>query len=139
VSDLEQLGVLVGSWVTEGHHPLLPDAVTGRAEYEWLEGGRFLVCRSSSDHPQVPDALSVTGVTDGRLTMHYFDSRGVFRVYSVVVAPGTWRFSLDAPDFSQRTTYTLGDDRDTVTSRGEYSRDGAAWEEDLALTFRRVR
>jgi hypothetical protein len=71
--------------------------------------------------------------------MHYFDARGVFRVYSVVVAPGTWRFSLDAPDFSQRTTYTLGDDGDTVTSRGEYSRDGAAWQEDLALTFRRVR
>ncbi len=138
-TELELLGRLVGTWTAEGRHPQLPDAVRGRAVVEWLAGERFLVWRSSYEHPQVPDALSVIGVTDGRLAMHYFDSRGLHRVYSVAVGPGTWSTELDGPGFAQRSTSTFGDDGDTITTRGEYSPDGVTWQEDLALTYRRVR
>jgi hypothetical protein len=136
-SELELLGALVGSWTTGGSHPRLPGEIRGRAVFAWLEGRRFLVGRSHYDHPDVPDALAVTGIIDGRLAMHYFDSRGVFRVYSVEMSPGTWRFWRDGPDFSQRFTGTFSGDGDTITGRGQLSHDGTTWEDDLALTYRR--
>jgi hypothetical protein len=137
-SELDLLDALVCTWTTEGSHPLLPDPIHGRAVFAWLEGRRFLVCRSHYDHPDVPDALTVTGVIDDRLVMQYFDSRGVFRVYSVEMSPGTWRFWRDDPDFSQRFTGTFSDDGSTITGRGQLSRDGTSWDDDLALDYRRV-
>jgi hypothetical protein len=137
-SELELLGALVGTWTTEGRHPLLPAAIRGRATFEWLEGGTFLVFRSHYDHPEIPDALAVMGVIEGELSMQYFDARGVHRVYSVAMSPGTWRFWRDDADFSQRFTGTFSDDGDTITGRGEMSRDGTTWEGDLALTYRRA-
>ncbi len=136
-TQLMRLDALTGTWTTEGTHPLLPDAVVrGRATFEWLGDRGFQVWRSHSDHPEIPDALAVTGVTDGRLSMHYFDSRGVHRLYSVAVDEGTWRFWRTAADLSQRATGIVG--ADTVTVRGELSSDGTSWEDDLALTFRRT-
>jgi hypothetical protein len=136
-SELELLGQLVGTWTTEGSHPELPDAIHGGATFEWLDGERFLIFRAQYDHPRIPDAVAVTGITDGRLSMHYFDSRGVHRVYAVDMGPGTWSFRLDTPEFSQRFTGTFGDGGDTITGRGRYSQDGSTWNEDLALTYRR--
>ena len=137
-SELELLGALVGTWATEGGHPLLPDPIHGRAVFEWLAGERFLVWRSHYEHPDVPDALAVIGDIDGRLAMQYFDSRGVHRVYSVAMSPTTWRFWRDDPDFCQRFTGTFGDGGDTITGRGELSQDGTTWDEDLSLTYRRL-
>jgi hypothetical protein len=138
-AQLEFLRALTGTWTTEGSHPLLPAAVIrGRATFEWLDGGRFLIWRSHCDHPDIPDAVSVLGVTDGQLSMHYFDTRGIHRVYSVSAAPGTWRFWRDDPGLSQRFTGMFSDAGDTITSRGQLSRDGATWEDDLALTYRRA-
>ena len=38
---------LVGSWDTQGSHPLLPrDDITGPATFEWLDGHKFLFWRS---------------------------------------------------------------------------------------------
>jgi hypothetical protein len=142
-AQLEVLRALTGTWTSEGSHPLLPDAVIrGRSTFEWLDGGRFLIWRSHCDHPEIPDAVSVIGVTDNRLSMHYFDTRGVFRVYSVDAAPGatprTWRFWRDDPGFAQRVTGTFDAAGDTLTTTGQYSRDGGSWQDDLALTYRRT-
>ena len=71
--------------------------------------------------------------------MHYFDSRGVFRVYEVSVRTGELGFWRDAPGMSQRYTATLDAGRNTITSRGKMSRDGGTWDADLSTTFRRVR
>jgi hypothetical protein len=96
-SELEPLRALVGTWTTEGAHPLLPDAVIhGRAMFEWLAGERFLIWRSHYEHPEIPDAIAITGLIDGQLSMHYFDSRGFYRLYSVSMSPGSWQFWLDA-------------------------------------------
>ena len=139
-SQLELMQALVGTWRTEGAHPLLPgEAIRGEATFEWLDGERFLIQRSHYDHPQIPDAIAITGLTNNELLMHYFDSRGVFRVYSVSMTPQTWSFWRDDPEFSQRFTGTFGDGGDTITCRGEMSREGATWDDDLALTYRRIR
>jgi hypothetical protein len=120
-----------------GAHPLLPgEAIRGRSTFEWLDGGLFLIWRSHYDHPQIPDAVAVTGVIDGQLAMQYFDARGVHRVYSVSVSPGTWRFWRDDPDFAQRTTGRF--DADTITTEGQLSYDGSTWDEDLRLGYRRT-
>jgi hypothetical protein len=114
------------------------ERIEGEATFEWLDGGKFLIGRSHYDHPQIPDAISVTGVTDDRLAMHYFDTRGVFRLYSVSADAGTWRFWRDGPDFAQRFTGTFSADGDTITGHGELSHDGSSWEDDLQLTYRRT-
>jgi hypothetical protein len=44
---LEPFNTLVGTWEIEATHPMFPStAVYGTAEFEWLEGERFLLQRS---------------------------------------------------------------------------------------------
>jgi hypothetical protein len=120
---------------------MLPsEAIRGTSTFEWLDGERFLIWRSHYDHPEIPDAITIIGVTGGRLSMHYFDYRGVYRVYAASLEQATWRYwrEASAPDFSQRFSGTFSDDGDTITGRGELSRDGQTWEDDLRLDYRRV-
>jgi hypothetical protein len=77
---------LSGDWTTEATHPAFPDAVVkGSARFEWLNGERFLILRSETEHPDFPDGISIIGVMEDQtdLSMQYFDSRGVHRVYQV--------------------------------------------------------
>lgn len=130
---------LVGAWVTEATHPALPGAVvSGRASFEWLEDQRFLIQRSHYEHPEIPDAIAVMGIVDGAPSMHYFDPRGVHRVFTVEITAGTWRFWNNTPGFAQRFTGTLSEDGNVITGQGELSRDGASWQDDLAISYRRA-
>ena len=131
----------IGRWETEGAHPLLPgEAIRGTSTFEWLDGRQFVIWRSHYDHPQIPDALTVIGVTDGQLSMHYFDRRGVHRVYAASLDERTWRYwrAAPAPDLSQRFTGTFSSDGTTIAIQGRLSRDGTTWEDDLALDYRKV-
>jgi hypothetical protein len=130
---------LVGTWATEAAHPMLPNTVvSGEATFEWLEDQRFLIQRSRYDHPDIPDAIAVTGIIDGKPTMHYFDPRGVHRVFTVELTADSWRFWNDAPGFSLRVTHTFSNDHKTINGRAELSvDDGTSWEPDLAITYRR--
>jgi hypothetical protein len=138
-SELQGWQRLVGRWATEATHPALPDTVvSGESTFEWLEDQRFLVQRSRYDHPEIPDAIAVIGIIEGQPTMHYFDPRGVHRVFAVDITADTWRFWNDAPGFSQRFTGALDDN--AIHGQAELSRDdGATWEHDLAITYRRIR
>jgi nitroimidazol reductase NimA-like FMN-containing flavoprotein (pyridoxamine 5'-phosphate oxidase superfamily) len=129
---------LAGRWATEATHPALPGTVvTGQATFEWLKDQRFLIWRSHYDHPEIPDAIAVTGIIDGKPSMHYFDARGVHRIFAADITAGTWRFWNDAPGFSQRFTGVLSEGGDMITGQGQLSRDGSSWEDDLAITYRR--
>jgi hypothetical protein len=137
---LEPLNVLVGSWTIEARHPALPETlVGGQAVFEWLEGNRFLLQRSRTDHPDFPDSLIVFGADNDELSMHYFDSRGVHRVYEVSFVDRVWRMWRNAPGFSQRFTGTFEDDGDTIAGLWKLSRDDTTWDDDLQVTFRRSR
>jgi hypothetical protein len=128
----------IGRWETQATHPLLPGAVVrGHARFEWLDGRQFVIVRWHYDHPEIPDAIAITGVTDGQLSMHYFDYRGVYRVCAVSLDDDQWRFWRDAPGFSQRFTGILSDDGNTITGQGQLSRDGSSWQDDLAITYRK--
>ena len=148
-ADLQTLGPrLVGSWVTEATHPGLPGAIIrGSSDIAWLDGEQFLVYRSSYDHPDIPDAISIIGDTEG-LRMHYFDSRGVHRIYDVTVTKDGWETAMgreasagsfaspDAP-FSQRMTFTFRDEDRVMQGNGQRSFDDVAWEDDLQIAYRR--
>ena len=152
---LDQLSRLVGQWTTEATHPALPGFVAhGTAAIEWLEGERFLVHRARTDHPDFPDSISILGVTDrdrvenattddpmvdteSRLSMHYFDQRGVFRVYDVAIDDQAWQLSRDAPGFSQRFTGSFADHGDTIAGHWQLRLDDITWNDDLQITYRR--
>jgi len=141
--DLEGLGRrLVGAWTTEATHPAVPGTIVGgTADVQWLDGQRFLIFRSRNDHPDFPDSTSILGDTDG-LHWHYFDSRGVHRIYELRVTDDAWEISRDAAGrdaqaFSQRLTVTFGDDDDTMEGRSAISYDNETWQDDLQITYRR--
>jgi hypothetical protein len=135
---LALLNKLVGSWAIEATHPALPTTIVGGlADFEWLEGRRFLLQRSRTDHPEFPDSLIVFGEFEDGLAMQYFDSRGVHRVYGVSFNDRAWRMWRNAPGFSQRFTGTFSDDGDTIDGLWKLSRDDTTWDDDLKISFRR--
>jgi hypothetical protein len=138
-AELQPFDTLVGEWTTEATHPAVPGTIVrGHARFEWLEGGRFLIQRSRNDHPDFPDAIAIVGAFDDRLQMHYFDSRGVYRIYETSFDDGVWRLWRDAPEFSQRFEGTFDDGGDTIRGLSRLSRDDETWDDDLAITYRRV-
>ena len=137
---LEPLGILVGAWDTVGTHTMVPGKTFhGRATFEWLEGGAFLIMHSEIDEPEIPSGIAIFGTDDttGECSMLYFDERGVSRRYQVIVQGREWKWWRDAPGFSQRFGGTISADGRTIAGQGELSRDGVSWEGDLRLTYTR--
>lgn len=138
---LSPLAWLIGTWTTQGTHPMVPGTVFhGRTSFDWLEGGAFLRMRSEIDEPQIPSGIAIIGSDDavGTFSMLYFDERGVSRRYEVAIGDRSVTWWRSSPDFSQRCTCTLSTDGHTMQSTGELSRDGSSWEGDLALTYTRT-
>jgi hypothetical protein len=137
---LKPFEVLVGEWQVTGSHPYLPDTVLhGRTSFEWLEGGAFLIMRSEIDEPRFPDAIEIFGSDDvaKEFFILHFDERGISRKYDVAMEGNQLKWWRDDPGFSQRSTIIIEEGGNKMTSKGEMSRDGAAWEKDLELTYTR--
>ena len=150
---LKTLERWLGHWTTEMTHPALPGVVVhGSASVEWLEGERFLIQRARTDHPDFPDSLAIIGFTDSdrvdkgsrelqgdqtELTMHYFDSRGVFRVYDAAVEQEAITFSRLSPGFSQRFKGTFAEDGHTLNGLWQMRQDDEDWSDDLKITYKR--
>jgi hypothetical protein len=139
---LEPFEPLIGVWSTTGTHPLVPNVVFhGRCVFEWINGGAFLLMRTSTVEPEIPDGVAIFGSDDAlsTVTMLYFDERGVSRRYDASMNGGVMRWWREAPGFSQRFTCIVAADGQTMDGRGELSRDGTTWERDLALSYSRQR
>jgi hypothetical protein len=138
---LGRLNALVGEWTVEGTVPSDPPLVVrGRVAFEWLTGGYFLVQRWDVAHPDFPDGIAIIG-SDASAEVyrqHYFDSRGVFRVYEMSLRDSVWKLWRDSQSFSQRFTGTFSDDGKTIAGRWEKSSDGSNWEHDFDLTYVKV-
>jgi hypothetical protein len=142
---MQRLEAFVGEWSIEAAFPgAPPNGVVGRSVFEWALGGQFLVQRSEVPHPDAPDGLMIVGLDPDRdaYTQHYFDSRGVARLYAMDFRDGVWTLTRESPDFTpltfaQRFTGTFGDDGNTILGRWETG-DGSGWELDFHLTYRRL-
>jgi hypothetical protein len=122
-----------------------PDGPEARTTFEWELDGTFLVQRTRIPVPEAPDGLMIYAPSpDGEgYTQHYFDSRGVVRIYEMTFDGRVWTLERHKPDFSpinfeQRWTATLSDDGNTIEGTWDSKHPGRDWEKDFDLTYRRV-
>jgi hypothetical protein len=150
---LARLAIFVGEWIAEARFPggeSVPSIAEGegpraRSRFEWALDGQFLLQRTEAPVPQAPDSLAIVSVDaeTGGYTQHYYDSRGVVRLYAMSLTDGVWTLTRESPDFSpldfgQRFTGSFSQDGNTISGVWEKRRGGAEWEHDFALTYRRV-
>lgn len=92
-----------------------------------------------------PDGIAVIGRReDGEgYLQHYFDSRGVARLYEMSFDGRVWKLWREREDFtplsfSQRFTGTFSDDGDAISASWEKTADDGSWELDFRLNYTRV-
>jgi hypothetical protein len=143
---LERLGVFIGQWNIEitamSFNPDSSAGESGRATFDWLEAGAFLIQHSEiSTSADFPRGISVIGPDHEAETysMLYFDSRGVSRIYKMTFSGGIWTLWRDFPGFSQRFQGVFSEDNNIISARWEKSTDGSHWDHDFELTYTRVK
>ena len=142
---LEALEPLIGEWsmlaglrrrAARRHRRPRHLRVAGRASGSWSSAGRFRFRR----RPTGSRVIGADPESEGGFLQHYFDSRGVARVYKMSFEDGVWKLWRDEPDFSplefsQRFTGTFSDDGKTIAGTWEIAHDGKTWEHDFDLTY----
>ena len=129
---MKQFEPLIGTWHGEGEVPIEPPMrVTSDATLERM--GVFIVFRSAGE----PEP------------MHYFDSRGVKRVFMTALDGSTWNIwrapgedwnGPDGPGFNQRFIGEISDDGTTIEGRWERGMGDAGdqWELDFPIDYVRT-
>lgn len=144
------LDILLGHWRASGELPIEPPLrIATDTTIERL--GAFIVIRSIGEPDDMPDSLSVIGgAPDGEpQPMHYFDSRGVRRLFMTTLEGSTWSIwrapgedpnGPDGPGFDQRFIGEIAPDAQTIVGRWERGGgdDGDAWELDFPITYTRI-
>lgn len=135
------LDVLVGEWTEQvsGHG----DPV-GAVSFEWALDERYLLQHTTLRAP-FPESLAVVEYDEsaGEFRQHYFDSRGVTRIYRMTFTGSEWTLLRAEPDFSglafaQRFLGVISEDERSVDGRWEQSHDGGmTWEHDFGLLLER--
>jgi hypothetical protein len=138
---------LVGEWHGEGEIPIDPPMrISADAKVERL--GEFLVFSSKGEPADVPDTLAIIGgAPHGQpQPMHYYDSRGVERLYLTTVEGSTWTIwrapgedwnGPHGPGFNQRFIGEISADGRMITGRWERGTGdaGDAWELDFPIDY----
>jgi hypothetical protein len=141
---LQALEPFLGTWsLAAGFGDEPPAEIGAWVGFEWLPGERFLIQRWEVPIPEAPDGVAIIGPDpkrDGGYLQHYFDTRGVARVYRMSFEDGVWKLWRDEEDFSpldfaQRFTGRFDDGGTTITGRWEICHDGKTWERDFDLTY----
>jgi len=138
---LEPFSVLIGEWETIGSHPYLPDVLLhGQTSFNWIEGGSFLIMHSENSEGKIPSGIAVFGSDNasGKIYMLYFDERKVSRKYEVLMEGNVLTWWRNDPDFSQRFSWAITDDYNTIVAEGEMRKDGI-WQKDLESTLKRIK
>jgi hypothetical protein len=145
---LQALSVFLGEWDMRPEFPGLPPIEKGATvTFEWMSGERFLIQRWSVPIPEAPDGVAIIGADPeraGGYLQHYFDSRGIARVYRMSLEGKVWRLWRDTEDFSplefnQRFEGRFSDDGRTITGTFEIQHPGQPWQKDFDGTYQRVR
>lgn len=137
---------LIGEWHGEGALAEPPMKLTAEATIERL--GKLIVYRSTGEPAEMPATISIVGgAPDGApQPMHYFDSRGVKRLYLTTVEGSTWKIwraasedwnGPDGPGFNQRFIGEISADGRTIETRWERGLGdaGVEWELDFPMTY----
>ena len=120
---------LIGEWHGEGEVPMDPPMkISVKEKVERL--GKFIVITSVGEPAEVPDSVSIIGgAPDGEpQPMHYFDARGVKRLFMMALEGSTWKIwrapgedwkGPDGPGFNQRFIGEISADGKTIEGRWE--------------------
>jgi hypothetical protein len=143
MTELDALDPFVGQWrMIPRFGPDPADAPRALTTFEWLAGRRFLIQRWEVEHPDAPDGIAVIGFDDANMIyrQHYFDSRGVARVYDMTFTDRTWTLQRLAapPDFSQRFIGRFSEDGNSIVGSWDSSSDGSRWSHDFDLSYFRT-
>lgn len=142
---MKRLDVFTGEWTMEAAFQGAPPAgQRGHAVFEWVLGGQYLLERS--EIPGAPDSIAIVSTAPEKesYTQHYFDSRGVVRVYAMTFSEGVWTLLRGSSDFTpldfwQRFRATFSEDGNTINGAWENSEDGVHWEHDFDLTYTKLK
>jgi hypothetical protein len=138
---LGSLRDLAGEWELAAGLPGAED-VRGQVLFETM--GEVLVQRTTVPVPQAPDSCClVVTADDGNYIQHYFDSRGIARLYAMTFDGRTWTLERTKADFSpldfcQRFAGSISDDGATIDGQWQSSADGQQWTRDFRLTYTRI-
>jgi hypothetical protein len=145
-ASLDRLEALIGTWEVEatfdagffgpGSPPITERG--GRTTFEWLEGRFFLLQRFTVEHPAAPSGIAIIGAAGDdpeTFQQHYFDSRGVARVYRMSLEGNVWKVWREAPGFWQRYEGRISEDGGRIQGAWEKSEDGAEWKHDFVLNY----
>ena len=148
MTELKRLEPFVGEWRLEMVMPrqeAMPD-IGARVSFDWMPGKLWLVQRWTVPIPEAPDGIAIIGHDEARggLLQHYFDQRGVARVYEMSVDDGVWKLERTKDDlsplnFAQRFTGTFSKDGGRIEGTWEISHDKRTWEKDFDLNYHRIR
>ena len=125
---------LLGTWHFTMTHTALAEPVSGRQRYERVLNEAFVMLHWTYDHPDFPDAIALLD----EHTYHYFDVRGVTRVFELTINDSGWSMIRRDEDFWQRSA---GRFRGTgsIDSTGEKSFDeGTTWQHDFSMSYTRI-
>ena len=146
----ERLAPLIGEWsmalVMPGQDVAKePPDIGARVTFAWMGDQAFVLERWRVPIPEAPDGLAVLGWDGDRGTFlqHYFDERGIARVYEMSFEAGVWKMERTKPDFSpfefsQRFTGTFSDDSSRIEGTWEIAEDHKTWKKDFDLIYRRI-
>src|ERR1035441_3817601 len=142
---LPRLEPFIGRWAMEATFPGAErTGPAGLSTFEWILEGEFLLQRTEFSVTGSPAGVMIVGSDPegANFTQHYFDSRGVARLYSMTFEEGSWTLQRDTQDFTslsfrQRFIGSFNDDETRIDGRWEISHDGANWEHDFELTYTR--
>jgi hypothetical protein len=144
---MKEFAPLIGEWHGEGVLPIDPPfKLSVDATIERL--GEFLVFRSVGAPGGVPSSVSVIGGAPAGepQPMHYFDARGVKRLFVTSLEGSTWMIwrapdedwnGPDGPGFNQRFIGEISGDGMTIDGRWERGMGDAGdqWELDFPMTY----
>src|SRR5215218_4047755 len=92
---MDALAPLVGQWkMMATFKDMPPTDADAHVSFEWMPGKRFLIQRWEVPIPEAPDGIALIGAdpeSDGNYLQHYFDTRGVARVYKMSFRKGVWK------------------------------------------------
>lgn len=140
---------LIGHWHGEGETPTQPPMK--RSEEVTIERlGAFIVFSTVGEPAELPDSIAIIGGAPAGepQPMHYFDSRGVKRMFVTSVQGSVWTMwrapgedwnGPDGPGFNQRFLGEISGDGNTIEGCWErgLGHAGEDWELDFPMTYTR--
>ena len=144
---MKEFEPLIGEWHAEGEIPMeTPMKISAESKIQRL--GELIVFSTVAESAEVPDSISVIGgAPDGKpQPMHYFDARGVKRLYLTALEGSTWKVwrapgedwnGPDGPGFNQRFIGEISADGMTIEGRWERGTGNAGdeWEIDFPIDY----